>query len=1153
MKRFFTGILGFLFVSTASFHSQAGNPKPAICSQVTVATKPKVITKPCVEPLGAEAGDPDTTVTLFGSNFLPTSIVRWNGVDRVTTLDTDPQTNQQVLKVVLTASDLKDISSTPNKLSVFNPTSGGGISNDANFVVWPKCGSERGAFDGIPANSNGRNTTTGASCASSGLWQCVEYVKRYYADALGVLRAKQWKGDAKDYFDSAQQDIYSTDKNGKPLLDKNGKPVVRANNKMLNAYPNGDVTAPAERDIIVFSTGYGHVAIIKSIEPGCTGTAATKTTCKVTVIEQNWSKAAYGDLTLTRSSNSTYALDRGTSAYKVIGWLRAPDANAKPVGNFDEIRMSDGVIRGWSYDPDQPGNSINIQIFFNGPVGTGTLVHSGATNVLRADVNSTFGITGNHGFEFTIPATYRDGKPHSVYVYGIDLNDSTKSTLLGGLTPPLNSFTLTPSQSGGSVQWTSAQGGNGHWYRLVANNFLLWPAARARAAAMGGYLATLTTAVENDWVRQNVLPASPPGTSPWIGAADFALSGNWSWVEGPEAGQLFWTRNAGTISFSNWGPGEPNNCCAGPEFWLAVIPSTGKWIDLFAAAEPFIIEFDSAPTVFDAVNDFSMTSNPAGPWSYGYTTGLGGSFSRHATPEFNSPPGVDDWASPGIAPFFKVSKNSTGATIPGNPPTYTFPPDMLFMHPTSGGLYDVVRWTAPTSGNYSFQGKFAGLDFVTAVADTDVHVLRGSLNLVPPVVLHGVGTEQAFSFNLFVNGGDAIDFAVGIGPSGFVQNDSTGLKVLITPSNLSNGWRMSGHDGSRTNVSSGRGLLTLPTFQPIINSVAGSFRLIGPDGSLIFYAGDQYGGTLSSYDGTGAFRWANSTAINDVAIRPDGTIITSSLFSGVNALNKDTGQPVWATPFTSGIAGNETSALAIDSQGVTYINTGASFVGVPQRLTAIKPDGSLKWQSALTFRGYVSPVLASDESSVLIPTCNLVFPGGICYPLVVDLSASAGQQIGAIGLAGLGAVAPWGSAYFTPGTVLGQQGLFECAPNGSGCTQFVANEDIRGVATFIGSKAVLVYANTSTSFVFRLQAIDRQTGNPIWTAAENLSSPISDVNGTLYAIAPDTSDLVAFNGLTGLELWRQHFSSSPSNLILSDDGKLHFTVAGTLYRSSGPN
>jgi probable HAF family extracellular repeat protein len=118
----------------------------------------------------------------------------------------------------------------------------------------------------------------------------------------------------------------------------------------------------------------------------------------------------------------------------------ARHAVPRPIGVFDEVRQLDGVIRGWSYDPKHSAISNTIQIFFDGPSGTGTLVHSGPTTVLRGDVNSAYDITGTHGFEFIIPVMYRDNRPHSVYIYGLDLDDLTKSSLLAG-SP--KTFTLT--------------------------------------------------------------------------------------------------------------------------------------------------------------------------------------------------------------------------------------------------------------------------------------------------------------------------------------------------------------------------------------------------------------------------------------------------------------------------------------------------------------------------------------------------------------------------------------------------------------------------------------------------------------------------------------------------------------------------------------
>src|SRR5262249_50308657 len=52
----------------------------------------------------------------------------------------------------------------------------------------------------------------------------------------------------------------------------------------------------------------------------------------------------------------------------------------------------------------------------------------------------------------------------------------------------------------------------------------------------------------------------------------------------------------------------------------------------------------------------------------------------------------------------------------------------------------------------------------------------------PPVILHGNGTSAPFSITRVLTAGDTVDFAVGIGTSGFHQNDSTGLKVTIAGS-----------------------------------------------------------------------------------------------------------------------------------------------------------------------------------------------------------------------------------------------------------------------------------------------------------------------------------------------------------------------------------
>jgi len=55
-----------------------------------------------------------------------------------------------------------------------------------------------------------------------------------------------------------------------------------------------------------------------------------------------------------------------------------------------------------------------------------------------------------------------------------------------------------------------------------------------------GYLATITSQVENDFIKGKTKGVG------WIGASDAAVEGDWRWVTGPEGledggkGLLFW-------------------------------------------------------------------------------------------------------------------------------------------------------------------------------------------------------------------------------------------------------------------------------------------------------------------------------------------------------------------------------------------------------------------------------------------------------------------------------------------------------------------------------------------------------------------------------------------------------------------------------------
>lgn len=86
---------------------------------------------------------------------------------------------------------------------------------------------------------------------------------------------------------------------------------------------------------------------------------------------------------------------------------------------------------------------------------------------------------------------------------------------------------------------------NGHLYYLL--NYLSWPAAEQFAASLGGHLATINDAAENQWIYDTFAGYEGGKRAMWIGLNDSASEGTWTWVSGEP------------VSYLNWSYGEPNS------------------------------------------------------------------------------------------------------------------------------------------------------------------------------------------------------------------------------------------------------------------------------------------------------------------------------------------------------------------------------------------------------------------------------------------------------------------------------------------------------------------------------------------------------------------------------------------------------------------
>ncbi len=96
-------------------------------------------------------------------------------------------------------------------------------------------------------------------------------------------------------------------------------------------------------------------------------------------------------------------------------------AEKAPLGHFDGASCN--TWDGWALDQDWPSGSIPIRAYVDGPAGTGTMLPNYTTNLYRGDVNTTFGVTGNHGFSMPTPDAYKYSD-HTVYMYAIGANSS---------------------------------------------------------------------------------------------------------------------------------------------------------------------------------------------------------------------------------------------------------------------------------------------------------------------------------------------------------------------------------------------------------------------------------------------------------------------------------------------------------------------------------------------------------------------------------------------------------------------------------------------------------------------------------------------------------------------------------------------------------
>lgn len=231
--------------------------------------------------------------------------------------------------------------------------------------------------------------------------------------------------------------------------------------------------------------------------------------------------------------------ENGGAARASLRWTFVPASNQLPIGFHDGTDNPTCQTWGWAFDPDVSSQSIDVHIYRDGPAGSGIIVGGYVANTSRPDVNTAYGITGNHGFSVQFnPNTageaplYNSGT-HSLYVYAIDTAGGTNFLLYNSpkniaCTSPTNmTVSGLPACASGNYSATFNWTGNASGWWIDIDNDGNWdngylsgngPYSGVTSVAIGGfnpgttYYWRMWYSVANTWAYPPSGVNTPPGT-----------------------------------------------------------------------------------------------------------------------------------------------------------------------------------------------------------------------------------------------------------------------------------------------------------------------------------------------------------------------------------------------------------------------------------------------------------------------------------------------------------------------------------------------------------------------------------------------------------------------------------------------------------------
>ena len=129
----------------------------------------------------------------------------------------------------------------------------------------------------------------------------------------------------------------------------------------------------------------------------------------------------------------TLAISLAAAVATIFAWQYAVYAQTNhAIGYVDGYDQVNNKILGWAANPNNPNpHHMNVQMYVNGDINTGTLVGAVIAFLERPDVNNAIDQPGDYGFAYPVPQRFLDGESRQIYLYAVDQITGYTEHLIG--------------------------------------------------------------------------------------------------------------------------------------------------------------------------------------------------------------------------------------------------------------------------------------------------------------------------------------------------------------------------------------------------------------------------------------------------------------------------------------------------------------------------------------------------------------------------------------------------------------------------------------------------------------------------------------------------------------------------------------------------